>query len=125
VKNLPMGKSSLSTSRKETPVRSDTKAELQMLREFFWLQAPHTDCYFCKEPLITPVADMTFGHRRHPPIDVKISVHHIDHNRENNSLGNLAPAHRRCHEAYHAKERADVRRASRVQDSGTIPQSTR
>lgn len=30
------------------------------------------------------------------------SIHHLDHNPENNELGNLVVAHRGCHQRYHA-----------------------
>lgn len=82
-----------------------TKSELQMLREFAWLHMPNRLCMFCKRPLIYRPLGMTFGHRRHPPIDVKYTVHHEDHNRENNLDGNLKDSHQRCHQQYHANLR--------------------
>jgi hypothetical protein len=88
-----------------------TKAELQMLRELAWLIFPAIACPFCHKPLLVRHLDMTYGHRRHPPVTTKLTVHHRDHNRENNNPGlivgggNLAPCHRQCHINYHANLR--------------------
>jgi hypothetical protein len=90
-------------------MRSQTKSELQQLREIAWFLLPMEVCYFCKERLITRPSDMTFGHRRHGPILVKISVHHKDHNRTNNIQYNLRLAHKRCHQAYHAEVNSGTR----------------
>jgi hypothetical protein len=81
-------------------------AELQMLREFWYLHAPRTYCVFCKRPLAVQHPLMTFGHRRHPKVKAEFSVHHLDRQRSNNNFGNLADAHRGCHERHHAAERA-------------------
>jgi hypothetical protein len=83
-----------------------TKAEFQMLREIAWFYLPITPCYFCKNMLIhEPPEGSTFGHRRHPSIDGKITFHHKDHNRNNNKRENLAPSHSSCHRQYHANLR--------------------
>lgn len=88
------------------------KAELQMLREFFWLHAPQIPCEFCGEPLVLLPEGMTFGHRRHPPIEVSITVHHNDRNRENNTRENLKDSHSLCHKLFHAKERQNAAKTS-------------
>lgn len=80
-----------------------TKSELQMLREVGWLLLPQLACCFCGRPLSYRPLDMTFGHRRHGPVLVKLSVHHKDHVREHNSNDNLALAHKVCHIKYHAR----------------------
>lgn len=97
-------------------MRADVKAELQMLRELVWflVGVPHplngkTVCYFCHKPLLDLPSDVTFGHRRHNKIDVKITLHHEDLNRENNSWSNLYLCHDSCHRSYHNKLRAAVR----------------
>ncbi len=82
-----------------------TKSELQMLREFTWLCLSRFDCYFCHQPMLTRPFDMTFGHRRHPPIPVEFTVHHDDRNRANNQDINLKVCHPNCHRRYHANLR--------------------
>lgn len=104
-------------------MRADTKAELQMLRELVWFAYgvdptsaetnaldPMLSCYFCHEFLLIRPGGMTFGHRRHPKIDVDITIHHIDENRENNNPSNLADCHSSCHKSYHNKKRAALRK---------------
>jgi len=87
-------------------MRPSTKAEFQLLREVAWFFLPITKCYFCPLMLINePVQGSTFGHRRHPTIEDKITVHHLDRNRNNNKRDNLAWAHSECHRAYHANLR--------------------
>ena len=76
-------------------------AELQMLREFFWLHAPRTLCCFCSKPLIERPQRMTFGHRRHTKVRARYTVHHKDENRENNVDDNLKDSHSSCHRAFH------------------------
>ena len=83
-----------------------TKAEFQMLREIAWYFLPVTPCFFCHRRLIDdPPNGSTFGHRRHPAIDGKITFHHKDHNRSNNDRSNLAPSHKLCHIQYHVNLR--------------------
>ena len=83
-----------------------TKAELQMLREFYWLCLPTFDCYFCHQPMLMRPPNMTFGHRRHPPATVELTVHHDNRNREDNRFPeNLKVAHPLCHRRYHANLR--------------------
>lgn len=87
-----------------------TKSELQMLREVGWFFLSITKCFFCKEILAKLPPDMTFGHRRHPPLKTEVTLHHVDEDRQNNSPSNLAWAHTNCHRSYHAKQRAQRRK---------------
>jgi hypothetical protein len=82
-----------------------TKSELQMLREVGWLILSQNTCFFCHRKLLERPPSMTFGHRRHPPIEARITVHHDDKNRENNTDANLKFSHKLCHVAFHANER--------------------
>jgi hypothetical protein len=87
-------------------MRPATKAEFQMLREVAWFFLPVTKCFFCPKMLIDePPEGSTFGHRRHPSIEGKITFHHKDRDRNHNERENLAPAHSDCHRRYHANLR--------------------
>lgn len=86
-------------------MQKGTKAELQMLREMAWAFLSQIKCCFCSLPLVQREPGMTFGHRRHPSVKVKLTVHHRDRNRENNKPDNLGACHQACHIAHHAKER--------------------
>jgi len=86
-------------------MQKQTKAELQMLREMAYLLLPDIACFFCKKPLIERPPDITFGHRRHPPVKVKLTAHHRNHNREDNYRYNVQPCHQVCHQLYHANDR--------------------
>lgn len=87
-------------------MRKDTRSELQMLRELTWLMLTQYEatCMLCHEPLLLRPNGMTFGHRRHPKIPVRFTVHHVDHDRTNNQLSNLAIVHSGCHKKYHAED---------------------
>jgi hypothetical protein len=79
-------------------------AELQMLREFFLLNAPRILCVFCHLPIYPPELSnrLTFGHRRHTKVHfANFTVHHGDGNRENNTDQNLKNSHSDCHKRYH------------------------
>jgi len=86
-------------------MRSSTKSELQMLRELAWYFLPQTRCDLCNRLIILAIrkGGLTFGHRRHPPITMKVTVHHINRNRQDNRFENLALVHTICHRRYHAK----------------------
>lgn len=75
-------------------------AELQMLREFAHSYLPRLLCYFCQKPLMERIVD-TFGHRRHPKVKVKVTLHHINENRSDNAWDNLVWAHSACHKRFH------------------------
>lgn len=95
-------------------MRQATKAEFQMLREVAWLLLPHFRCPFCKNHLLIRPAEITFGHRRHSSINVKVTVHHRKHDRNLNRTtaifaeevqGDVTLVHKACHERYHANLR--------------------
>lgn len=48
-------------------------------------------CFFCDEP-----------------VGREVVVHHVDHNRTNNDVSNLVPAHEGCHTSYHVAARWDA-----------------
>ena len=76
-------------------------AEKQMLREIVWFLGPQVQCYFCDRVLFTRPPGMSFGHRRHRKIVAKLTIHHKNENREDNTEGNLVLAHTRCHKEFH------------------------
>jgi hypothetical protein len=97
-------------------------AELQMLREFAHFYLPRLLCYFCQKPLMEKQVE-TFGHRRHPKVRARITLHHIDEDRQHNDWINLSWAHSACHRRFHkqlllaaGKETSNARQA--VQQSG-------
>lgn len=92
--------------------------ELQMLRELVWNllgigdgiqncpDAPR--CFVCGRHLLRAEGiNRTFGHRRHTQVKTKLTVHHIDENRDNNALYNTVIVHRACHKKYHNQKRAE------------------
>jgi len=98
-------------------MRSDTKSELQMLREVAWFFLHNRVCYFCQCYLIDSpkrmgvlVEGLTFGHRHHQRFPQDITLHHIDENRENNKPENLAWCHDSCHRSHHTRKRSALRK---------------
>ena len=98
-------------------MRSDTKSELQMLREVAWYFLHNKACYFCQCYLIDSPKRMgvlpeglTFGHRHHQRFPQDITLHHIDENRENNKPENLAWCHDSCHRSHHTRKRSALRK---------------
>jgi len=90
-------------------------AEKQMLRELAWFLLPQLPCFFCNKPLAGPLTraefdtgHITFGHRRHGRVGVKITIHHKDENRDNNKPENLTLCHRGCHEKYHKDKKSEM-----------------
>jgi hypothetical protein len=98
-------------------MRSDTKSELQMLREVAWFFLHDKVCYFCQCYLIDSpkrmgvlVEGLTFGHRHHQRFPQDITLHHIDENRDNNKRENLAWCHDSCHRSHHTRKRSALRK---------------
>lgn len=98
-------------------MHSSSKSERQMLREIAWLICPRLTCELCKLPLIYRPRTMTFGHRRHPPFIMRLTTHHRNHKREDNTDPNLALVHSSCHKKYHAEVNSGKR--SRPQEQPT------
>lgn len=91
-------------------------AELQALRELTYFMLPQLRCHFCEEPFLTyeQAERQGFGHRRHHKVAITFTLHHLDRNREHNSIErNIRIAHSTCHDAYHRKER------QRAKEDGT------
>ena len=84
---------------------SQRRYEIRMLREFMYFWGPLLECKFCHKQLV-PDPNVGFGHRRHPAVQVRLTVHHEDRNRMNNDRKNLSWAHTECHRRFHATERA-------------------
>jgi hypothetical protein len=86
-----------------------------MLRELGHLILPELRCYFCRKPLMHR-REESFGHRRHGPVPICFTVHHINEDRDDNrflitdliyppsdSVDNLVLAHPLCHKVHHGK----------------------
>lgn len=82
-------------------MRKATESELKMLREFGHHFLGELDCWFCQNPLLE-VVSKTFGHRAHPPITAKLTIHHENENHDDNRPSNRKPCHQSCHKTYHA-----------------------
>lgn len=91
-------------------MRADVKSELQMLRELCWWFLPQLNCCFCGEPLLVRPAGMTFGHRRHPKVDVKLTLHHREEDRSKNAFMDVSPCHSPHHKGFHASKRGKSER---------------
>jgi hypothetical protein len=73
-------------------------AQLSSTRRIFRRHNPEGPyhCYFCEDE----IRNMWDPYRAwKTPV-----VHHLDHDRRNNSIENLVPAHWRCHWEYHKTE---------------------
>lgn len=57
-------------------------------------------CFFCGEPLLECIST-TFGHHDHHKVRAEITVHHRDHDHDNNAPSNRTLAHRPCHKSHH------------------------
>ena len=97
------------------PMQRATKSELQALREIAWFFLSSERCYFCREFFIDPkeFEEQGFGHKRHSRIPVRVTAHHKDHDRKNNTHHNAGWSHPKCHRRYHAEERKGVQEESK------------
>ena len=67
----------------------------QYLTFFFGKYEPK--CFFCGEKL---TAESFYPYKSSKKRD-ELTIHHIDENRSNNKISNLALVHRSCHRQYH------------------------
>lgn len=84
-------------------------AELQMLRELAFWSLPQMRCCFCNKLFMLPIG-LTYGHRRHGKVHIKLAFHHMDNDRENNALENIGLCHSACHKKHHQQKRAEAKR---------------
>lgn len=75
-------------------------SKIKRVREFLlWFATKHSqNCYFCEKPLEPErflKGDSADG----------LLLHHIDQDRSNNDVKNLALAHRSCHSSFHKRLR--------------------
>ena len=98
-------------------MQSAIKAELQQSRELLRFLLPLYNCHFCLRPLMKGDEEETFGHRRHSALGVRITIHHLDEDRNNNRRENLRLSHTSCHKAYHI--RLNHERRKNVQPGST------
>ena len=58
------------------------------------------NCYFCGWELIESGIQSRYGTEIGKG-EIGITIHHIDNNKENTAIENLALCHRRCHQRFH------------------------
>lgn len=87
-------------------MRRSFLSEVRMLREIAWFFLRHRKCAICKQRFIPEdeAVLIKFGHRKHPPIKIRVTVHHDDEDRENNTDKNLKWVHRSCHKGHHLND---------------------
>jgi hypothetical protein len=101
-------------------VNSATKAELQQAREILRFLLRGHLCFFCREHLIFVSNRESFGHRRHSAIVEKLTIHHINEDREDNRRENLVLCHSSCHRSYHVKKRIKERADENATPGGNV-----
>lgn len=90
-------------------MRNSTRRELAKLREIASLLLYGKRCYFCRLSLISEEFYKTnkckHGNSDCSPLKdvIEITIHHKDHNHDNDEHSNKALAHARCHKSYHLK----------------------
>ncbi len=102
-----------------------SRRELYKLRELidFLLQGPggtrlHKTtkaplCYFCEHSLVE--SDFAkHGESVGPKMDVQITVHHVNHDHDDQRHSNKALCHTRCHRSYHRSKANAVLQAMRA-----------
>jgi hypothetical protein len=87
------------------------KASKNYMRHLRWVAARlflTVNCEFCGKPLFDSLLE---GKAAWWSITKRVTIHHRDHNHDNDSPGNLAPCHTECHRRYHMLEaRGEVER---------------
>lgn len=87
-------------------MRRTQAAEIRMLREIAWFFLRNRKCAICKQRFVPEdeAIGLKFGHRKHPPLKIRVTAHHKDEDRENNVDKNLDWVHRRCHKGHHLNQ---------------------
>ena len=87
-------------------MRKGLATEIRMLREIAWFFLRNKKCVFCKKRFIPEdeAVQIKFGHRKHPPLKIRVTAHHDDEDRENNTDKNIKWAHRSCHKTHHLND---------------------
>lgn len=91
-----------------------SRRELYKLREIASFLLVGQVCYFCRQAL-SPTAEKFVKHGetigpRFKAEDAKITIHHIDHDHDNQEHSNKALCHTSCHKSYHRKAANIARR---------------
>ena len=80
--------------KKLRPIKKGSGAgrQLQKLKPtlLFMIEKYQPRCFFCGQPLAEE--DLYL-----------FTIHHVNQNREDDSIKNKEPTHRRCHKAFHSK----------------------
>lgn len=96
----------------------NTRREITKMRELLWVLLPSKKCFFCKRLLMSDsdleisLPGLRLGNATAPPMDLDITIHHVDEDHENNAPSNWALAHESCHRSHHAKKTFKLHRAS-------------
>lgn len=89
------------------------RKELGKLREVVWYflsaKKPSNRCFFCKGILLTDEQKemlvegwVRFGNAAAPPLDLGITMHHLNGDHDDNRPKNVSPSHDTCHKRHHA-----------------------
>jgi hypothetical protein len=80
------------------------RKELGKGRELLWHLLEGKNCYFCKEPLLEDGVPsyVKFGNGSAPPLDLEITIHHVNESHNDNRPENRKLAHTSCHRSHHA-----------------------
>jgi len=91
-------------------IYSKSERQKTWLTWFFIKYEPK--CYFCDETL---TAESFFRNLSGKERD-EFTLHHVDHNRSNNTRYNLVIAHRTCHRKYHKRIEAqlEIQRVAKI-----------
>lgn len=86
-----------------TRLRQNAWNHAKWLLTFFLYE---TKCHFCKRPLLTDTLFTSDWWK----LGKLITLHHKNHDHEDNRAGNRAPAHVTCHRSFHMKLQQKLKR---------------